>query len=73
MNVLSGPLFMTSVDQVMLAMQRMFFMHNIVCAVQVFLLTAGVLVAVIMEVAPAVDVLVTMQPVSMMEILLISR
>ncbi len=73
MNVLSRPLFMVLVGQVMLAMQRVFFMHKIVCAVQVFFLTTGVLVAVIMKVAPAVDMLVTMQPVSMMEILLISR
>jgi hypothetical protein len=73
MNVLSGPLFMVLVGQVMLAMLRVFFMHEIICIVHMFLLSARVLMAVIVKVVPTMDMLVTVQPVSMMEILLISR
>jgi hypothetical protein len=56
-----------------LAVLRMFFMHDIICIVQMFLLTSGMLVAVIVKIIPTMDMLVAVQPVSMMKILLISR
>ena len=55
-----------------LAMMGMFFTHHIVCIMQVFLLTSGMPVAVIMKITPTMDMLVAVQPVSMMKILLIS-
>lgn len=55
-----------------LAMMGMFFTHHIVCIMQVFLLTPGMPVAVIMKITPTMDMLVAVQPVSMMKILLIS-
>lgn len=53
----------------MLAMLRVFFMHYIVCIMQMLLLTPCVLVAMIVIIVPAMDMLVTVQPGSMMEIL----
>lgn len=47
-------------------------MHQIVVIVQVFLFTPRVLMAVVVKILPAVDVFVTVQPASMMEILIIS-
>ena len=72
MKALSGPFFVASVGQMVLAMLGMFFTHHIVCIVQVFLLTPGMPVAVIVKITPAMDVLVAVQPISMMKILLIS-
>ncbi len=50
-------------------MLRVFFMHYIVCIMQMLLLTPCVLVAMIVIIVPAMDMLVTVQPGSMMEIL----
>ena len=63
---------MALVGQVMLAMLRVFFMHEIIYIVQMFLLTSHMLMAVIVKVVPTMDMLVTVQAVSMMKILLIS-
>ena len=72
MKALNGPFFVASVGQMVLAMMGMFFTHHIVCIVHVFLLTPGMPMAVIMKITPTMDMLVAVQPVSMMKILLIS-
>lgn len=74
MFIASGPLFIASVGhQMVLAMLGMLFMHDIIYIVHVLLFTSSMLVAMIVKFIATMDVFVTVQPVSMMKVLFISR